>query len=77
MTDPLSHRVAATVRAELARKQLLQRDLAEVLGISTAQVSERLAGRTPFRLDELDLIAELLDLPVAVLVAPPARERAA
>ncbi len=77
MTDPLSRRVAATVRAELARKRMLQRELAEALGISTAQVSERLADNTPFRLDELDPIAEFLGLPVADLVAPPARERAA
>lgn len=77
MTDPLSQRVAATVRAELARHQLKQRHLAEALGISVQQTSERLAGSTPFRLDELDAIADLLDLPLTDIVSPPARERAA
>jgi transcriptional regulator with XRE-family HTH domain len=73
MTDPLSQRVAANVRAELARRQKQQRDLAGVLGISIAQVSERLAGRTPFRLDELEPVAEMFGLPVtALLAAQPA-----
>lgn len=72
MTDPLSQRVAANVRAEMARRQKLQRELAEALGISNNQASLRLAGRTPFRLDELERVAELLDLPVSALIAQSA-----
>lgn len=70
MTDPLSQRVAANVRAEMARRQKLQRDLVEVLGVSKQQVSERLSGTTPFRLDELEPVAEMLGLPVIALLAP-------
>lgn len=77
MTDPLSQRVAATVRAELARKQIKQRDLAATLGVSTNQTSERLAGRIHFRLDELEAVAELLDVPVAYLLGTDASVGAA
>jgi DNA-binding Xre family transcriptional regulator len=77
MAEILSQRVAATVRAELARRQIKQAALATALGISAQQVSERLAGTTPIRLDELDPIAAFLELSVADLVDPPVRARAA
>ena len=72
MTDPLSKRVAANVRAEMARNQKQARYLAEALGISVNQAALRLAGRVPFKLDELERVADLLGLPVTALLATPA-----
>lgn len=59
---------AANVRAELARRNLTQADLAEVLDISQAQVSARLRGRARLHLGEVALIAAFLDVPVSDLV---------
>lgn len=58
----------ATLRAELARRELTQSDLAETLGISRAGITDRFKGRTSITVDELILIAERLDLPVADLL---------
>lgn len=54
--------VAATVRAELARRGLNQWDLAERMGISRGAVSQRLLGHVPFDTDDLAAVAELLDI---------------
>jgi len=50
----------------MARKQprLSQRWLAGVLGLSQAQVSERMRGEVEFRVSELEQIATALDVPV-------------
>lgn len=61
--------VAATVRAECARRRLTQATLADALGLSQAAVSRRLAGTTPFELDELAVVAPLLDTTPSVLVS--------
>lgn len=72
MTQILSRDVAAVIRAELARKQIPQTRLAEVLGLSNATVSRRVSGQAPFELDELPLVAQLLDMPVAALIGDAA-----
>lgn len=69
MPELLSQRVAATVRAELARREKRQGDLADVLGISITQVSDRLRGKIPFKLDELEPTCTLLELPLASFFA--------
>jgi len=68
MSHTLSEVVAATVRAEAARTKTSQAQLAELLGVSQAAVSRRLSGATPFELDELPPVAELLGVPVAALI---------
>ena len=45
--------LAAEVRAEAARRRILQRELAVLLGINQPAVSGRLTGRTPFTVEEL------------------------
>lgn len=60
-------RVAANVRAEMARRRVSQESLAAALGMSQASVSRRLTNITPFTADELSKVAAHLDLPVAVL----------
>lgn len=62
MTTDLSRNVADSVRAELARRQMTQRQMADVLGISQASVARRLGGHVPFDVDELAAVAELLDM---------------
>lgn len=74
MTTGLTHRVAAEIRAELARQKMSQREFARKLGIDPALVSKRLAvapGRS-WTIDELDSIAVVLDVPVDQLLASPA-----
>lgn len=69
MPESFSQTVGATVRAELARRRITQRQLATVLGIAQTQVSRRLAGEVAFNVDELAVVAEFLGLPVAALLA--------
>lgn len=58
----------ANIRAELARANKTQSDLAAKLGISQAQVSKRLQGRIPWRLDELVATSDLLGVPLSTLL---------
>lgn len=71
MTTPLAEHVVGEIKAGLARKNLRQRHVAEVLGISSFGVSMRLQGKTPFRLEEIGKIADLLEVPVETLVTRP------
>lgn len=71
MTTGLSQIVADNVRAELARRKMPQRALAEALGTSEAVVYRRLRGDVPFDVAELGAIAELLDMDASDLL--PAR----
>lgn len=68
MRSLLAEQVAATVRAELARQRKTQRDLAAALGISQQTVSRRLAGETPFAIDEIEAAARFLGVSVGALV---------
>lgn len=67
LTTGLTHRVAAEIRAELARQQMTQRELARRIGIDQAIVSKRLNGGSArsWTLDELDSIAVALGVPAA------------
>jgi transcriptional regulator with XRE-family HTH domain len=58
----------ANVRAEMARRKISQEAVAQTLGLSQASVSARLRGVTPFRVDELLRIADLLDVPLELLL---------
>jgi cyanate lyase len=68
MTQTLQGRVAAEVRAELARKRMTQGALADALGRSDAYVTRRLTGETAFDLTEVEKIAEILRVPVQQLI---------
>lgn len=69
MTSPTSQATTRTIRAELARRQLSQRDLAEKLGTSQGALSRRMTDVQPWDLDELHAIAELFHLAVYDLLA--------
>ena len=71
---PADH-VAANIRAEMARAGLTQVSIAASLGIPQQSLSRRLAGKTPFSVDEAFAVADLLGVPVAVIL--PTRSDAA
>jgi transcriptional regulator with XRE-family HTH domain len=62
--------IAANVRAEMGRRQVDQAALAAVLGKSNAAVSDRVNGKTHFRVDELQRVAGLLQVPLERLLEP-------
>lgn len=68
MTSPFSERVRANVRAELARANLSQTDLAEGLHTTQQAISRRMSGKVPFDTDEIEAIAAFLGVPVSALV---------
>lgn len=69
MPDNLQQRIAAELRAELARQQVTQKRLAIALGLSEAQTSERLLGRVPMRPAEIEKAAAFLNIPVGTFLA--------
>jgi transcriptional regulator with XRE-family HTH domain len=68
--------IAAEVRAELARQQITQRELADRIGMFQQALQVRLAGRRPFRAEELAAIAAALGVPVTqfLLTAEPVKD---
>lgn len=62
MTNAVSRTVADNIRAEMARRKMSQRALADALGKPQPFVYRRLAGRVAFDVDELAQIAGLLDM---------------
>ncbi|MBN9325943.1 MAG: helix-turn-helix transcriptional regulator [Cellulomonas sp.] len=71
MPDLTTH-ASAAVREALHARGLRQQDLAVVLDLSQQAVSDRLRGRTPFTLADLDRIAAYLGVPMAELLEAPA-----
>lgn len=60
--------ILSNIRAEMARHSKTQADIAELLGTTRQAVSRRLAGQVSFRIDELQKIADALDMSLANLV---------
>jgi transcriptional regulator with XRE-family HTH domain len=76
----LADRVRAEIRAELARRGVTQADLARDLVRPAMWVSDRLRGAVTLTLDDLDAIAEALDVDAVTFLeaagsepAPPRR----
>ena len=67
-----AERVAASVRAEVARRKVTQQQLADLLGIHQMSVSRRLNGHTEFTASEIALVADFLGVPVATLIGEAA-----
>lgn len=61
-------RIAAEVRAAMARHTKTQDELAAQLGIDQAAVSLRLQGKRSFRAEELAVISRWLATPVSALI---------
>lgn len=62
MRRDLGVAVGAAVRSELARQRHSQDWLADKLGVSQANVSRRLLGKTPFDVNELAVVADVLEV---------------
>ena len=60
--------VAANVRAELARRQLRQGEVAEHLGMTQRAVSRRVRGEVEWNGEQLRLLAQLFEIPVSTLL---------
>lgn len=63
-----AQRVAHSIRARLRANGVSQSTVAEVLGTSQAAVSRRLVGDVPLSVEDLDVIAQLLDVAIADLL---------
>ncbi|MEE2568580.1 helix-turn-helix domain-containing protein [Pseudarthrobacter sp. J64] len=72
MSETVSERVAANVRAEAARLKMSQRHIAHTLGISQSSANRRYLGITPIDVNELYRLANSFGVPVAQLL--PAEE---
>lgn len=75
MTGTVRDHVAGVLRAEMARRKLTQREMGARCGRSHQWVTDRLNGKTPCNVDDLELLASVLGIPVAQFL--PAPERAA
>lgn len=67
-TTAVTATVIENIRAQMARKRLSQKDIADHLGVTQPAVSARLSGKTPIDVEELSKIADLLDLSAAELL---------
>lgn len=50
------------LRCRMVLKNINQRELAQVAGIADATMTDRMAGRSYFRVDEISRIAKCLDI---------------
>ena len=64
MDESHDQKIAAEVRAELGRKELSCAALARMTDIPEPTLRRRLKGSAPFRIAELETVAEALDVPV-------------
>lgn len=60
--------ITTNVRVELARRNLTQTQLADLIGRPKAWVSRRMTGDTNFAVEDLASIATALNVPVASLL---------
>lgn len=65
MGEEFTRRVAAEVRAELARQKVSQEVLCGRIGMSQSTLSRRITGEYPFDTTELATIADALGVPVS------------
>lgn len=70
MSEAVRQAIAAEVRAELARQQKTQRDLASDIGMAQQALQLRLTGSRAFRAEELVAIAAALDVRVERFLRP-------
>lgn len=61
--------VTANIRAEMARRQVTQQDIADHLKLSPAAISARMSGQTKISVEELVDIARYLGVQPAELLA--------
>lgn len=59
--------LAANIRAEMGRRKMSQSDLATAVGMSQPGISKRLGGTVPWTFPELIAVAQVFDVPLALL----------
>ena len=69
MPDTLSGRVAANLRAELARRGLTQETFADQAGVHRTTMTRMLNGATSLDLERLEQLARILEIEPAKLLA--------
>lgn len=75
VTPSLTEQVAEEIRALIARRRVRQSHLARKLGVSEQWISVRLRGVQPIDLNDLQRIAEALDVAVVDLLPETASDR--
>ena len=68
---PLTEVVRTNIRAEAARREINQSDIAAYMGWTKSMVNKRFLGGMPWKLEELQPMADLLRVSVVDLVTPP------
>lgn len=68
MDQPPTQRVAANIRATLARQQMRGRELSRRMGWPSTTGQRRLSGQYPINVEELAAVAAILEVPIAVLL---------
>lgn len=68
---PLSDQAADEIRALLGRRRISQAELARRLEVNSSWLNYRLTGRQPIDLNDLQLIADALDVSPATLLGLP------
>lgn len=70
MSESPSEAVAGQLRAEMARRRVDTRELAQRVGKSRMWVSRRMTGETALTIDDAHLVADALGIDPSVLLAP-------
>ena len=65
------------LRAELARQDLSQERFAKILGWEPSKLNRRLKGKVPWSVEDVEMIASVLDIPRSQLLDPPMQHRRA
>ena len=73
-TTDLSRAVATEIRVLLLRRNMNQAQLAERMGVNEVWVSRRLRGAQQLDLNDLQRIADVLDVAIADLLPTSARQ---
>lgn len=71
VTDSLNKRVTRIIRAEMGARRLSQSWLGRMIGKSQNGISRRLNGEQPLTLNEVEEIAQALNVPLERLIFPP------
>src|SRR5438552_1726888 len=66
--NALNREIGSNVRALMAKRGVTGREIAALLDMNPASLSDRLSGHTPFRADELVIIAKRLDYQIETLI---------
>lgn len=65
LDEAMRQAIGLEVRVEIARSGRSKREVREHLDLSTQSLWQRMVGRTEFRKEELDALAEFLGIPVS------------